>query len=175
MTLFFTFKVFGSSSKLDSSTWLNPTIFQRIGSFTILCSCPLHCMLLQRQHLLKVAFPDLPANVFPLFLVKSTVSLQGISINRMQILLTPAFAVTDYKVQGATFIIAILDFQHSQFANNVSHKAFCSIYVQLSRLQSLKGVQLLQTISLKDINNQPNPRLPQATTELDILSRNTLD
>ncbi len=132
-------------------------------------------MLLQRQHPLKAAFPDLPTNVFPLFPVKSTVSLQGISINRMQIPLTPAFAVTDYKVQGATFKTAILDLQRSQFANNVSHKAFCSTYVQLSCLQSLEGVQLLQTISLKDINNQPNPRLPQATTELDVISRNTLD
>lgn len=132
-------------------------------------------MLLQRQHPLKAAFPELSANVFPLFPVKSTVSLQGISINRMQIPLTPAFAVTDYKVQGATFKTAILDLQRGQFANNVSHKSFCSTYVQLSRLQSLEGVQLLQTISLKDINNQPNPRLPQATTELDVLSRNTVD
>ena len=81
----------------------------------------------------------------------------------------------DYKVQEAMFKTAILDFQHSQFANNVFHKTFCSTYIQLSRLQFLEDVQLLQTISLKDINNQPNPRFPQATTELDVLSRNTLD
>ena len=93
----------------------------------------------------------------------------------MQIPLTPVFAVTDYKVQGAMFKTAILDLQRSQFTNNVSLKAFCSIYVQLFRLQSLEDVQLLQTISLKDINNQPNSRLPQATIKLDVLSRNTLD
>ena len=71
--------------------------------------------------------------------------------------------------------MAILDLQRSQFANNVSHKAFYSTYVQLSHLQSLEGVQLLQTISLKDINNQPNLCLPQVNTKLDILSRITLD
>ena len=55
------------------------------------------------------------------------------------------------------FKTAILNLQCSQLANNISHKAFYSTYVQLSSFQSLEGVQLLQTISLKDINNQPNP------------------
>lgn len=37
-----------------------------------------------------------------------------------------------------------------------SHKQFCSIYMQLSELQSLKGVSFLEPISLDNINNQPH-------------------
>lgn len=93
----------------------------------------------------------------------------------MQVLLTPAFAVTDYKVQETTFKTAILDLQRRQLANNISYKAFYFTYMQLSQLKFLKGMQLLHIISLKDINNQTNPCLSQATIELDVLSKNTLD
>ncbi len=81
------------------------------------------------------------------------------SINRTQIPLNLPFAITQYKVQGATLKTTILDLQRGNSTTGGSHRVFCSTYVQLSRLQSLDGVQLLQTISLKDIDNKPNLRL----------------
>ncbi len=78
---------------------------------------------------LKMLFPDLLRNVFPLFPVKSTVSLQRVSINKMQILLTPAFAITEYKIQGVTFKTAIFDLQYKNSITGGSHRAFCSTYV----------------------------------------------
>ncbi len=107
--------------------------------------------------------------------MKSTVSLQAVSINKRQISLTPAFAITEYKVQGATFKTAILELQCKNSITGGSHKAFCSTYVQLSCLQSLDSVQLLQTFSLKGIDNKPNLCLQQSTAELEVLSRNSLD
>ncbi len=40
-----------------------------------------------------------------------------------------------------------------------NHMRFCSIYMQLSRLQNLEGVSLLESILLEDINNQPHHQL----------------
>lgn len=39
------------------------------------------------------------------------------------------------------------------------HKRFCSTYMQLSRLQSLKRVSFLASISLSNINNQLHHQL----------------
>ena len=89
--------------------------------------------------------------------------------------MTPGFAVTDYKVQGATFQTAVLDLRRGSKSDGmVLHKRFCSTYVQLSCLQSLQGVHLLEKIELEDINNKPHPRLEEAANKLDELSDSTL-
>ena len=104
----------------------------------------LRCVLLQRRTRLQKSFPELPDDVFPTFPIKSTLKLPGLKVSRNQIPLTPGFAVTDYKVQGATFKTAVLDLRRGQKIRKESHKRFWSTYVQLSRLQSLDGVQLLE-------------------------------
>lgn len=72
--------------------------------------------------------------------------------------MTPGFAVTDYKVQKAIFQIAVLDLHKKSNSGSVdSHKKFYSAYVQLLRLQTLDGVQLLQPIILEDIGSKPDP------------------
>lgn len=95
-------------------------------------------------------------------------SLQGVSINRTKIPLTPDFATTKYKVQKATFKMAILDLQCGNSTSGRSYRLFYSIYIQLFRFQSLDGMQLPQTISLKDIDNKPNLYLQQLTAKLDV-------
>lgn len=117
----------------------------------------------------------LPENVFPIFLAKSTLTICGISITRLQIPMTPGFAVTEYKVQGATFQSAILDLhRNSKSGDKGSHKRFCSTYVQLSRLQTLNGGQLLQLITLDDIVSKPYSRLQEESLNLDDRSDETL-
>lgn len=90
--------------------------------------------------------------------------------------MTPGSAVTNYKVQGATFQTAVLDLRKgSKKDGRILHKRFCSTYVQLSRLQSFKSVHLLEKIGLEDINNKPHPKLEEATEKLDELSDGTLN
>lgn len=45
----------------------------------------------------------LPENMFSVFLAKSTLTMYDISVTRLQILMMPDFAVTDFKVQEVTF------------------------------------------------------------------------
>ena len=88
--------------------------------------------------------------------------------------MTPGFAVTDYKIQGATFRSAVLDLRKGNKTVKCGvHKRFCSTYVQLSRLQTLEGVQLLEQIELEDINNEPHPKLLEASQLLDDISAQT--
>lgn len=86
-------------------------------------------MLFQRQYLWKTSFSGLLTNLFTLFLIKSTLSLQRVNINKMQISLTLAYAITEYEVQRAMFKKAILDFQCENITTDGSHKAFCSTYI----------------------------------------------
>lgn len=80
----------------------------------------------------------------------------------------PGFAVTDYKVQRATFRSTVLDLRReSKLDGQNSYKRFCSNYIQLSRLQSLDGIHLLEGIELEDINNKPHPKLEKTARKLD--------
>lgn len=100
--------------------------------------------------------------------------MHGVSVVRKQVPLTPGFAVTDYKVQGATFKEAILDLRRGRSSEVKSHRRFCSTYVQLSRLQSLDGVRLLERIKLNDIDNKPHSELQEVSKMLDALPEKTL-
>jgi len=72
----------------------------------------------------------------------------------------PAFSLTDYKVQGSTLKIAVLDLKDDPTAKGQSeHKKFCSMYVQLSRTQSLAGLHLLQKLDMKDLQFRPHDGL----------------
>ena len=59
-----------------------------------------------------------------------------------------------------TFKSAILDLQQKLIIKTAeNYKQFCSIYMQLSRLQSLETKLLLKPISLNNIYNQPHYEL----------------
>lgn len=72
----------------------------------------------------------------------------------------PAFSLTDYKVQGATLKIAVLDLKDNPSTKGQdSHKKFCFMVVQLSRPQSLVGLYLLQKLETKDLQFRPHDDL----------------
>jgi hypothetical protein len=78
-----------------------------------------------------------------------------------------AFCLTDYKVQGSTLTAAILDLKNDPtIRGRDRHQKFCSLYVQLSRLQSSKGLYLPQKLDLGGVQFGPDPRL---LTELERL------
>ena len=85
----------------------------------------------------------------------------------MQLSITLGFALTEYKVQGATFDSAVVDLKCQSRGEIVTHKRFCSTYVQLSRLCSFAGLGLFQPIDITDINNQPHPQLQDKDLRLD--------
>jgi hypothetical protein len=82
-------------------------------------------------------------------------------VTRHQVPVMPAWAITDYKVQGFTCEAVTLDLHspnmNSNTKSNSSHRIYCSCYVQLSRVQDLKF--LLQPVSLADLNCKSNKML----------------
>lgn len=105
------------------------------------------------------------------FTAKSTLIIRSINITRLQIPMTPGFAVTNYKIERATFQTAVLDLhRNSNLGSKGSHKKFCSTYVQLLCLQTLDRVQYLQAITLEDIKSKPDPKLQKESLKLHDIS-----
>jgi hypothetical protein len=87
----------------------------------------------------------------------------------------PAFCLTDYKVQGSTLKAAVLDLKDNSTAKGQNeHKKFCSMYVQLSRIQSLNGLHLLQKIDMKDLRFRPHEGLLDEMERLQKLEEETI-
>ena len=75
-----------------------------------LCLRPAISMLLQRHAASNVQYKDLSFDVFPSMPTEFTMTFNGnVKIKTRQLPLAPVFALTEYKVQGATFKKAVLD------------------------------------------------------------------
>jgi hypothetical protein len=97
-------------------------------------------------------------------------------ITRHQVPISPAFALTEYKVQSSTYGNAVLDLRR-QFKPREAeafHKEYCTINVQLSRLRTRKGVHLLQPISLSDLDIRMHPLLYKEDRRLQQLAAVTM-
>jgi hypothetical protein len=114
-------------------------------------------------------------NVVPIFPLERSIPIKGYSVRRKQVPVCPAFCLTDYKVQGSTLSSAILDLKtRSNVRGQDHHKRFCSLYVQLSRLQSLDGLYLLQRIEMTDLRYAPDPQLLTEMSRLQSLQEETM-
>ncbi|KAH6874300.1 hypothetical protein B0T10DRAFT_415538, partial [Thelonectria olida] len=59
----------------------------------------------------------------------------------------PAFVLTDYKAQSKTFAEVLLELRGNRIINGEPSKCdFTSLYVQLSRCTTLKGIKLLSPV-----------------------------
>lgn len=126
----------------------------------ILCTKPPACVLFQRDNLDQSRFEGLESKVVPVFPLERSITVKGQSVRRRQVPMCPAFSLTDYKVQGSTLTHAVLDLKHDPSARGQdSHKKYCSNYVQLSRLRTLEGLHLLQSITMEDLQFRPDERL----------------
>src|SRR6266446_91596 len=79
----------------------------------------------------------LPNDIIPIVPVLTTFHYKQrnglqFNISRRQLPLLPAYAFTDYKVQGQSMDYAVIDLTHCY--------SLQSVYVMLSRVKSLKGV-----------------------------------
>ena len=103
------------------------------------------------------------------------------SVIRHQVPVTPAWAITDYKVQGSTYDTIIVDLHRHGSNSKVSkdsvynnrHKQYCSTYVQLSRVKSFQGLYLLRPVTLSDLNAKPDALLVQEDERIAKLARST--
>lgn len=85
--------------------------------------------------------------------------------------MTLGFTITKYKVQGATIRIVILYLQrNTKIRNKDSYKKLCSTYVQLLRLQILDRLDLLQPVTLDNIENKPYLTLSKESLNLNKIS-----
>jgi hypothetical protein len=126
----------------------------------VFCTRPPASILFKPDRPLATNFDQLPNAIMPIFPIERSISVKGLSVRRKQVPICPAFRLTDYKVQGSTLSSAILDLKNDPSRRGQdSHRKYCSLYVQLSRLKSFRGLHLLQAITAEDLRFSPDPDL----------------
>jgi len=141
----------------------------------ILCTKPPMCVLFQQENTKGPIFDSLEPKLVPVFPLESSITIKNYSVRRKQVPMCAAFGLTDYKIQGSTLPIAILDLKDDPSIKGQSeHRKFCSLYVQLSRLRSLAGLYLLQAIDMKDLRFRPDDGLLAEMDRLQKLELETL-
>jgi hypothetical protein len=135
-----------------------------------LCHCI--CAIIEFPHS-KVCLSGMPKGYFPIMPVKTSfitylTSNSGekikTKINRSQLPIQPAFAVTGHCAQGKTLPHVLTNLQEGGFA----------AYVAASRPRSRHGLFLTEAVTLQDLNNKPLPySLLQETNWLNAIEHNT--
>ena len=120
-----------------------------------------YASLFQREAVKHQPFEDINRDCIPVFATSFPTKAGNMWVKRLQVPVSPAFALTEYKVQGSTYQNVVLDLHRPSkpHGQDGSHKRYCSVYVQLTRPRSLKGLHLLQPLSLDDLGNQLHPKL----------------
>ena len=77
----------------------------------VLCSYPPKAVILRQSISSKLAFPRLDQFVNTIFLINLSVPINEARLIQQQVSICPAFPLTEYKVQRATFDTAVLDLQ----------------------------------------------------------------
>jgi hypothetical protein len=140
-----------------------------------MCTKPPACILLKPDKPRATGFEDLEPSIMPVFPLERSITLKGYSVRRKQVPMCPAFCLTDYKVQGSTLIAAILDLKDDPTIRGQDrHRKYCSMYVQLSRLRSSKGLHLLQKLDMQDLRFGPDPQLLTEMRRLQELEKETI-
>jgi hypothetical protein len=148
----------------------------RMDKTFILCSHAPRCILLWCQRVSSHPFPGIDADCVPIFPITFPVRIGEMWITRTQIPVSPAFALTEYKVQGFTYQSAILDlsWKSPPRGRDAMHKRYSSNYVQITRLGTKSGIQLVQPVTMDDLNNKMHPELEKEFSRLEVLACETL-
>ena len=127
----------------------------------MLCTLPPKCFLFEPDSTTNAIFPEMGSTATPIFCTSGSVKRGNMSVTRHQVPVTLAWAITDYKVQGSTYDAVTLDLHRQNISSKdgSSHKRYCSVYVQLTRVRSLQGLFLLQPVTSKDLNGKPDKLL----------------
>ena len=110
------------------------------------------------------SFMDLPPGVIPMFAASYSVEAKdllcrgkktSLKFTRFQLPLLPAYAVTDYRAQGATLPRAIIDIG----VPSSGSLSKTSIYVMLTRCRRLADLYILGGINYESMKAPPAPAL----------------
>ena len=134
------------------------------------------CVLFQRDTVKHQAFEGIDNDCVPVFASTFPAKVGGLWIRRHQVPMSPAFALTEYKVQGSTYRYGALDLARRTYGmgRDAIHARHCSGYVQLSRLQMMENLWLLEPITLGDLRNKMHHELVAEDLRLQQLAAVTL-
>ena len=115
-------------------------------------------ILLQSEETKALAIPSLPVGTVLIRPMSHTLDstnshfkFLSARCTRRGLPVVPAFVLTDYKAQGKTFIEVLLELRGNRVTNGEPSKCdFTSLYVQLSRCTSLRGIKLLGPVRHHD-------------------------
>jgi len=136
-------------------------------------SRPPECVLVRilRREMRHNQLHDLEADIIPIFPITRNVSLVGVgSFARTQIPLVPAFAITDFKVQGKTFeegLVVDLTKPPTGCRNTQSP------YVLLSRVKRFQDLTILRFFDRSILDSPQDPDLLALEERLDVLAEET--
>src|SRR6266480_2011965 len=86
----------------------------------MLCTLPPKCLLFEQASTTNAVFPEMGSTATPIFCSSGPVKIGNMSVNRYQVPVTPAWAITDYKVQGSTYDAVTLDLLSTEMQQNRS-------------------------------------------------------
>ncbi|KAH6883483.1 hypothetical protein B0T10DRAFT_411119 [Thelonectria olida] len=115
-------------------------------------------ILLRSRDTESLAFPTLPVGTVLIRPISQTLDpanprfkFLSAKCPRRGLPVVPAFALTDYKAQSKTFAEVLLELRGHRIVNGEPSKCdFTSLYVQLSRCTTLRGVKLLSPVRHQD-------------------------
>ena len=132
-------------------------------------ACDGICLLIILESTKSIQLPGLDIGIVLLLLISEPIVWRGrfSSTWRTGLPCTPSFAITDYKSQSQTFDKLCLDIDTSS--------TFSSMYVNLSRGRTLKGVSLLRPIPRSVWNKEPSGSIKAGMMRLENLAKRTLE
>jgi len=141
----------------------------------VLCTLPPKCIMFKPKSTSDVMFPEMGSNAMPIFSSSTSLKFDNMSIRRLQVPITPAWAVTDYKVQGSTCEAVTVDIHRdkSSYKGTSAHNQHCSAYVSLTRVKTGENLNLLRPVTLEDLNAKPDKLLLLEEQRLADLARTT--
>jgi hypothetical protein len=157
-----------------------PNAGLRLGTDTIIHFGAPAAILLRSQETQDIEIPGLPGGQILLAADKITLKptrnrfkfLTGNCVRR-GLACTPAFALTDYKAQGRTFEMIIVDLRARRAASDQIDPV--TAYVSLSRCKTLSGVRMLRPVTLNSWTTLGIPQtLRDALNKLEHRSVETL-
>jgi PIF1-like helicase len=141
----------------------------------VLCSRPPACVIVEYDEPTGLSFPGLAPNQHPFFprkyssTIKDLTTKQQVRVRRTQVPLTPAFATTDYKAQGANLEELETSLAFSKLKRGSDHYKWTSLNLQLRRLTSFAGLCLREEITMKDVQYKPDKQLGAELLRLETL------
>ena len=141
----------------------------------MLCTLPPKCILLQQDSTTGAIFPEMGSTAVPVFCVSESIKVGNMSITRDQVPVTPAWAMTDYKVLGLTCQAVTADLNRPKINGKTgsSHQQYCSNNVQLTRVRTIEDLFLLRPVTLKDLSCKPHHLLLAEDQRLEALAIST--